>query len=182
MRTPSIRPLPWAMGVALAWSAATAGTALAESPTPAADNSGLMAFPNVRVVNAPAAASTKTPAANDNGVRAYIDPATRQLRPQTIEEAQQVAAESKTKLLAAPKGGALRQSAAAQSTSDSGGELIYGPGITVGVLVGEEAMTYQVAHKRAAAVEVSEVTGKQAADHDVSKKHDSVRSEVGHEK
>lgn len=55
------------------------------APVTAGDN-GLMHFPNVRVEHAPQPARTGTTATTEAGVRAYIDPATRQLRAPLPEE------------------------------------------------------------------------------------------------
>jgi hypothetical protein len=135
---------------------ASAGIATAGEPATDAheqdEPSGLMSFPNVRVVNAPNAASQ--PAADKSaGVRVYIDPQNKQIREQTPEEAQ-----------AEAKAATAARSARSATAANAEGTPVYGPGNAVGMILGEETMVYAVARKQeqgAAAWEC--VTGNEAA-------------------
>jgi hypothetical protein len=146
-----------AIGLSLVASAgiATAG----ETATDAHEQdrqSGLMSFPNVRVVNAPKA----TPlSATDKsaGVRVYIDPQTKQIREQTPEEAQ-----AEAKAATAARSATTRARSATAANAE--GTPIYGPGNAVGMILGEETMVYAVAHKQEQGAPAWEcVTGDEAA-------------------
>ena len=88
-------------------------------------------FPNVRVVNAPQLATTPAPQA---GMKAYIDPATGQLRQPTQEE---LVAESQAGQLAST----LQQQSLQQGT-----EFVTSSG-AIGVTLGESSMVFSVVQK-----------------------------------
>lgn len=159
-RTRASWPSPYAIGLGLTAAIGLAGAALADPP---ASKDGLLIYPNVRVENA-TPADAKNAKAPASGMRAYIDPTTGKLRTQTVEEAQQAAAQApKTKLQAK---GLKRQAttlSADSATTDEGLEVIYGPDNAVGVKLNEEFLSYQVVHKTDNGLQVQEVTGLKAA-------------------
>jgi hypothetical protein len=160
-RTRAPWPSPFAIGLGLTAAIGLAGSALADSPTA---KDGLMTFPNVSVETG--TPNAKAPKAATSGMRAYVDPTTGTLRAQTQEEAQQVAAEgaAKTKAKVQAKGLARQsRTLAATDTTTEGLATNYGPGNTVGVMLDEEFLSYQVAHKTDAGLQVQEVTGAKAA-------------------
>jgi hypothetical protein len=152
----------WTIGMALAatCSAEAADTSTQTgSPQTATTQTGLMSFPNVRVVNAPIAAAKPTVDKSAAGMRVYIDPKTKQIREQTPEEALQ---EAKTATKAPTQSSARSAQSAA---ADAGGTVLYGPGNAVGMTLGENAMVFEVAHKQAQGAATHEcVTGKAAAE------------------
>jgi hypothetical protein len=121
--------------------------ALAEPPTAAASNdTGLMTFPNVRVVDAPLAAAEQKPAAASPGVKAYRDPVSGEFREATAGEAQQLAtAAARTRT-----GIATAKSGATAANTQAGGQITYYPDNSVGIELDDEFMVFQVAHKDAA--------------------------------
>jgi hypothetical protein len=137
-----------------------AGSALADPPTA---KDGLMTFPNVTVETG--TPNAKAPKAPTSGMRAYVDPTSGKLRGQTIEEAQQAAAEgvAKTKAKAQAKGLTRQSKTFAADTTSEGLATSYGPGNAVGVMLDEEFLSYQVAHKTDTGLQVQEVTGAKAA-------------------
>lgn len=146
----------WVMGLGVAVTAALALPALAE--TPATNNqNGLMTFPNVRVVDAPA--PVKAAPVTDQGMRAAIDAETGRLRQVTADEAQQLTPKKPAKV-------ALRgaRTAAVESAATDEGQLLYGPGNAVGATLGEESMIYHVARKADEGIEMEEHTGKSNAE------------------
>jgi hypothetical protein len=164
----------WAVGIGLSLAVSTA---LADA-SKGAQPSGLMTFPNVQVINAPQAAP-RAAAPSDAGLRAYVDPESRRLRAQSIEEAKQIGEETKAKQLSRTQ---LRsRNAAAAATAEP--QFIYGPDNTVGVELGEESMVFMVARKDHEGLDRMEVTGKRAAESALqSKSTDAARKdkEVGH--
>jgi hypothetical protein len=106
----------------------------ADTASPVASKDSLMTFPNVRVVNAPQLATTPAPQAPQAGLRAYIDPATGQLRQPTPEE---LLAESQAGQLAK----ALRQQSVQQGT-----EFVT-PSGAIGIQLDESSMAYSVVRK-----------------------------------
>jgi hypothetical protein len=159
-RTRASWPSSYAIGLGLTAAIGLAGSALADPP---AAKDGLMTFPNVRVETATPTIA-KAPKAATSGMRAYVDPTTGKLRAQTVEEAQQAATEGKPKAKVQAKG--LKRQAttlSADTTTDEGLEVVYGPGNTVGVKLDEEFLSYQVVHKTDTGLQVQEVTGAKAA-------------------
>jgi hypothetical protein len=135
--------------------------AVAEPPAATPSSStGLMAFPNVRVTHAPPAASEQQPAAAPE-MQAYVDPETGELRAATAEEARLLsnatAARPRTRQLA-------NSTATAASTDEE--RLIFGPGNTVGLLLGEESMVFQTVQLDADGNLIQQcVTGEDQATH-----------------
>lgn len=132
-----------------------ASAAYAAEPVSAPEKNGLMVFKNVRVVNAaqpaPAAAS-----ATQGGFRAYIDPATGQLRQPTSEDIVNENAQTQK----APMAG--RAVAPRQFTPASGG---------IGAVLDESTMQYSVVHKnKDGSISQTCVTGAKQADELVSPK------------
>ena len=176
--------LIWAVGATLSVAAASVQ---ADSPKPGSTSanvtqpSELMTFANVKVVNPTtisAVAEKRSEA--EHGLRAYIDPSTKRLREQTNEDALQIAEESKAKLSA--KSANRSRNRSASFTADEGPsepEMIYGPGNTVGVMVGEEQQVYQVVRKTQTGLSTAEFSGKQAAEKSLKSK---VVAEVNHER
>lgn len=160
-RTRASWPSRYAIGLGLTAAIGLAGSALADPP---AAKDGLMTFPNVRVETATPAEAAKAPKAATSGMRAYVDPATGKLRMQTVEEAQQAAAEgTKTKAKVQAKGLKRQATTLSADTTDEGLEVIYGPGNAVGVKLDEEFLSYQVVHKTDSGLQIQEVTGAKAA-------------------
>ena len=148
----------WRLG-AMAATSLIVPAALAGPP--AADDKGLMTYPNVRVVNAPITTPAAASSAKSEGMRAAIDPETGRLRQVTAEDA---AALTPSKAKSAARGA---QRTATATGEPEAGETIYGPGNAVGVTLGDDAMVYQVVTKSAEGLEVKEVNGKRAANHAV---------------
>ena len=127
MATSHRYPIGCTLGLILACQA------LAEPPS-AAPSNGIMTFPNVRVVHAPPAMEQQ-PAADAASVQAFIDPITGELTAATPEQAKQLsnamAARARTRTLT---------SSSTTANSDESAQLIYGPGNTVGLRLGEEDM------------------------------------------
>jgi hypothetical protein len=150
----SIGKLTIGLGLVASAGIATAGETATDAHQQD-ERSGLMSFPNVRVVNAPSA--TSQPAADKSaGVRVYIDPRTKQIREQTPEEAQ----------AEAQAASAARSTTSARSATavNAEGTPIYGPGNAVGMILGEETMVYAVAQKQEQGAPAWEcVTGNAAA-------------------
>lgn len=114
----------------------------ATQATPAVPNvNGLMTFPNVRVVNAPAPADQSATA---QGQRAFIDPATGQLREPTPEEAAALARVT-----------TLRTTPAVTAKDAAGNDM---------VVLGSANTVFAVANADAAGtVSMGEATGPEAA-------------------
>ncbi|HKE96721.1 MAG TPA: hypothetical protein VKB34_20595 [Povalibacter sp.] len=161
----------WMVGLGLVVTASFTLPAVAEPPaaSSSSSSSGLMSFPNVRVVNAPPAQATKAttaPAASE-GMRAAIDPETGRLRQLTAEEAQALSPAAKK---AAVSGVAARRATvSSESTTTDAGQTLYGPGNAVGLTLGDEAQVYQVAHKTDQGLEITEHAGRKAAEAAISK-------------
>jgi hypothetical protein len=161
MATSSRFALRLALGVLLGSLVLQAGAA--ELPaTPASKDIGLMTFPNVRVINAPAAASTAKPSTSDAGMRAYKDPVSGKLREATPEDAQQLStAAARTRARTATLSGP-----ASASSTESVERLIYGPDNAVGLMLEDESMVFQVARKDANGKLTREcITGENSAEH-----------------
>jgi hypothetical protein len=174
------RRLTWAIGVSLALAA---GSVLADKPN--ADSTtqpGLMTFPNVMVVNAPAATAAPAKQSKDEGMRAYLD-ASRRLRPQTAEEGQQIAAETKAKLQAKTLNRSRVRGLLAvdEAAADDGVETFVSPDGLLGARLSEDFFVYQVAHKQDSGVVLQEATGKVAADK-VVRKGAQKKTEVSNER
>ncbi len=141
--------------------------ALAEPPAPTASNdNGLMTFPNVRVVDAPIAASEQKPAARDSvatpGMRAYLGPDGLLTNEPTAAEAAQLSNAARTRTgLATAKNGVT-----AANTEPNDPTLIYGPDNSVGIMLTDASMVFQVAHKDASGELTRQcVTGEDNAAH-----------------
>lgn len=133
--------------------------ALAEPPTADSGNNGLMTFKHARVVNAPPVASEQ-PATTASEVRAYLDPETGELRAPTAEEARQLSNSATTATRLSPRA----NSVATAATNEE--QLIYGPGNTVGLVLGEESMVFQMAQVDADGNLIQQcVTGEDEAAH-----------------
>lgn len=169
----------WKLGLGLVATATFAMPAVAEPPAATNSTSGLMTFPNVRVVNGPVA-QPSAPSATGAGMRAAVDPQTGRLRQLTAEEAQTLSAPAKAK--AALKDATARRATTASESATDSGQTLYGPGNAVGVTLGDEAQVYQVARKGDEGLQIEEYTGKAAADraaiHGVS--GDAQKVEVKH--
>jgi hypothetical protein len=161
--------LPATLGLSLALAA---GVALAEPPV---NHDRLQVFPHVRVENAPVPVDQTRSTAKQQGMQVAVD-SNGKLRPVTAEEAQKLAA-LKGKAHADQRS-LQRDAAGAKSDSDAGLRTIYGPGNTVGVMLGEESMVYQVIHKTDEGLEIREYTGKKAAERAVNPE---ATPEVAHE-
>jgi hypothetical protein len=146
---------------------------MAEPPAAApSNNNGIMTFPNVRVTNAPPAATVQQPAADAASMKAFIDPITGELYAGTAEQVKQLsnAPSARTRT------GILANSVATNASTDDSERLIYGPGNTVGLLLGEESMVFQKAHLDADGELIEEcVTGEDAVAHPVD-----VHTQQGH--
>jgi hypothetical protein len=143
--------------------------ALAEPP---ASNNGLMTFPNVRVESAPAPvkaakatkkATTAAAAAHQAGVKAYIDPETGKLREPNAGDAEQASLNHLAPLFSGTPATVGTASTASTITEPV---IIYGPGNTQSVVMGEDAMVFQVVHRGADGKLTQEcVTGESHAKH-----------------
>ena len=170
----SRRGWAWAVGAGLAL---TGSTAFADAPKEADSSTGIMTFANVQVVNAPEAVLPKS-TASAQGMRVYVDQATRKIRPQSTEEALAVGAETKAKTQARSQS---RTRTLCVETAAAEPEVIYGPGNTIGVVLTDEYLVYQVARKNSAGLEKVEVTGGAAAESLLkSSPAKSIEKEVGH--
>lgn len=140
--------------------------ALAEPPAPTASNdNGLMTFPNVSVVNAPIKASEQQPAASESaaaaGMRAYISNG--QLYDGTAEDAAKLTNAARTRT-----GIATARTAASAATAEPSEQpqIVYGPDNSMRIVLGEESMVFQVAHKNASGKVTQQcVTGEDSAAH-----------------
>lgn len=176
--------LPLAVGLACAVGISTsvlADTPKAES-SKATSPAGVMTFEHVRVVNAPIAASSAAAPAQSQGLRAYIDQNSKRLREQTPDEAHQVATERRVRMQVSRV--PMARSASANAVDDSvGPQMIYGADGSVGLLLDEESMVYQVAHKDANGdVGQQCVNGKTEAAKALQSNTDSKHDEVRHDR
>jgi len=143
--------------------------ALAEPPAPAASNdNGLMTFPNVSVVNAPLDTSEQKPAARDSvatpGVRAYMDSNGKLSSEPTAAEAAQLsnAARPRTGIATAKTG----VTAANAEPSEQQPQLVHGPDNSMSIMLTDDTMVFQVAHKNATGELTQQcVTGEDNAAH-----------------
>jgi hypothetical protein len=158
-------PVGCALGLVLG---SLALPALAEPP---ASNNGLMTFPNVRVESAPAPVkAAKAPAkaaapaaAHQAGMKAYMDPATGKLLESDPAATQHSSLNHLAPLFSRTPATVGTASTASTTTAP---EIIYGPGNTQSVLMGEDAMVFQVVHRDADGKLTQEcVTGESHAKH-----------------
>ena len=180
------RRLSLAVGVSLALAA---GSVLADAPkASSAPQPGILTFPNVKVINAPASTVASDNAAkkaansaqSQQGLRAFVNPSNGQLREPTSEEAVEVADAGKAKSSARSVG--ARSRSAAVSTEATSTETIYGPANAIGMEVGAEFEVYQVVHKTPKGLKAGEFQSKAAADKAVLTETNSAQSEVSHDR
>jgi hypothetical protein len=137
--------------------------ALPTMAEPPANNNGLMTFPNVRVQSAPVPAKAPTPAAREDGMKAYINPATGALREPNAADTEASNLNHQAPLFSRTPGNLDRSSIASAAAAP---EIIYGPGNTESVVMGEESMVFQVARRDADGKLTQEcVTGESHANH-----------------
>jgi hypothetical protein len=166
----------WISAAGLTLAAGVVLPALAEPP---ANKDGAMTFPNVSVVNAPAATVAEPKSGADQGMTAAID-ASGKLRPVTSEEARALSAKPKLRLNTRSL---QRNDADALQSDDGGLEVSYGDDGTMTITLTDEQMVYQVAQKTAEGVKVEEHKGKTAAERAVANPAtDSKAQEVGHDR
>jgi hypothetical protein len=179
------RRLSLAVGACLALAT---GSVLADAPkASSATQPGLLTFSNVKVIDAPATVAAKKRTGNaqsQQGLRAYVDPASGQLRPQTMEEGKQIANEAKVKAGAKSTAGARSRVATLSSevASASEAEVIYGAANAIGMEIGEEFEVYQVVRRTVNGLQTSEFHGKANANKAVFSETNSDRSEVSHDR
>ena len=165
----------WISAAGLTLAAGVVLPALAEPP---ANKDGAMTFPNVSVVNAPAATVAEPKSGADQGMTAAID-GSGKLRPVTSEEARALSAKPKLRLNTR----SLQRNDADATSDDGGLEVTYGDDGTMTITLTEEQMVYQVAQKTAEGAKVEEHTGKTAAERAVAQPAtDSKAQEVGHDR
>jgi hypothetical protein len=181
--------LSWAVGASLALAAGMSNSVLAETPAElsksaalkqakvdAANPLGAMTFEHVRVVNVPVASSASQ--SKSEGMRAYVDAQTKRLRGQTPEEALQAASEKRV-LTKSARSSVARGASANSDAGSTGPQMIYGADGSVGLMLDEESMVYQVAYKDASgAVGQQCVNGKTAA----TKALQNKQAEVQHDR
>jgi hypothetical protein len=142
----------------------------------AANPLGAMTFEHVRVVNVPVALSASQ--SKSEGMRAYVDSQTKRLRGQTPEEALQAASEKRV-LTKSARSSVARGASANSDAGSTGPQMIYGADGSVGLMLDEESMVYQVAYKDASgAVGQQCVNGKTAA----TKALQNKQAEVQHDR
>jgi hypothetical protein len=133
--------------------------AMAEPPATPTTNNGLMTFPHVRVVNAPLPASVRKPAARESGMRAYM-------KDGQMMEASAADAAQLSNATRAPATKATAITGAASATTQDDAQMIYGPDNSVEIMLGEDSMVFQTAHKDAAGKLTQQcVTGEDSAAH-----------------
>jgi len=149
-------PIGCALGVLLGgWAL----QALADPPTAAVGSNGLMTFPNVRVINAPIAASKQKPAARESGMRAYMKDG--QMVEASAADAAQLSNATRSPTV---KGAAIAGTASANTQEDA--QMINGPDNSIQIMLGEESMVFQMAHKDANGKLTQQcVTGEDSAAH-----------------
>ncbi len=161
MATSRRYPISCTLGLVLGGLACQA---MAEPPAaaPSNNNNGIMTFPNVRVINAPPAATALEPATEAASMQAFVDPITGELRAPTAEEAKQLsdAAAART------RAGILTNRGATNAATDDGERVFYGPGNVVGVMLDDRDMVFQKVHVDADGNLIQEcVTGEDSAAH-----------------
>jgi len=149
-----------AVGIVLTFCASAA---IAETPK-AAKPSGVMTFPHVTVVNAPAKPATSNAAAGTAGARAYVDPVTGTLRAQTAEDRLQEAAAAKSRTALRAPSRAKTTLGVASEASSTEPEMIYEADGSATAMLTDEQMVFQVARKGSSGLARTEVTGKKAAE------------------
>jgi hypothetical protein len=150
-----------ALALAAISTAASAHDAAAPASANVTDPAKLPKFEHVVVVNMAARqvsspAKTRAPSAQA-GMRAYIDPQTKQFRAPTPEELAQEAAANKAALAARSLKSAATTEAGVMPTSAT----LRRPDGSVSVQLGEEFMSYEVAHKAPDGTVTHECVGQQ---------------------
>jgi hypothetical protein len=153
-------PVGCALGLVLG---SLALPALAEPP---ASNNGLMTFPNVRVESAPlptkAAKLTAAKTTREAGVKAYLNPETGQLQSEPAETDHSNLNRPAPLASRTPRVISRSATASTKITPD----IIYGPGNTQSVVMGEDSMVFQVVRRDANGKLTQEcVTGESHAKH-----------------
>jgi hypothetical protein len=156
-------------------SEASKSAALKQAKVDAANPLGAMTFEHVRVVNVPVASSA--PQSKSEGLRAYIDAQSKRLREQTPDEALQAASEKRVLVKSAKSPARGVSARAVESIAET--QYLYGADGSVGLMLDEESMVYQVAYKDASgAVGQQCVNGKSQA----TKALQNKQAEVQHDR